>query len=110
MQTPELISRGSHSGWGPQACSFYKYPRKHCCRKPGDLLIRNTVMLPTYLTLASNKTMQDEQNYYSWDLPGDPVVNTLYFHCRGTGLIPGWGTKILHATRHWQKKIFFEND
>ena len=28
------------------------------------------------------------------DFPGDPVVKTLCFHCRGCGLIPGWGTKI----------------
>ena len=27
------------------------------------------------------------------NLPGDPVVETLCFHCRGTGLIPGWRMK-----------------
>ena len=28
------------------------------------------------------------------EFPGGPVVRTLPFHCRGTGLIPGRGTKI----------------
>ena len=42
------------------------------------------------------------------DVPGGPVVKTLHFHCRGgalpgMGLIPGWGTKILHAAWHSQK-------
>ena len=31
------------------------------------------------------------------DFPGDPVVKTPHFHCRGTGLIPCPGAKILHA-------------
>ena len=29
----------------------------------------------------------------SRDFPGSPVVKILCFHCRGTGLIPGQGTK-----------------
>ena len=35
----------------------------------------------------------------SGDFPGGPVVKIPLFHCRGhgMGLIPGWGTKILHA-------------
>ena len=33
----------------------------------------------------------------SWDFPGSPVVKTLLFHCRGVGLSPGQGIKILHA-------------
>ena len=32
------------------------------------------------------------------EFPGGPVVRTLSFYCRGTGSIPGQGTKILHAT------------
>ena len=32
------------------------------------------------------------------------MVETLSFHCRGTGLIPGWGTKIPHIMWHGQKK------
>ena len=40
---------------------------------------------------------------WSRDFLGGPVVK-LSFYCRGgTGSIPGWGTKILHATRHGQK-------
>ena len=39
----------------------------------------------------------------SWDFPRGPVVKTLHFHCRGTGSIPGQGTKILHATQCGQK-------
>ena len=30
-------------------------------------------------------------------VPGDPVVKTLPFHCRGKGLLSGQGTKILQA-------------
>ena len=29
------------------------------------------------------------------------MVKTQHIQCRGTGLIPGWGTKILHAM--WPK-------
>lgn len=31
--------------------------------------------------------------------PGGPVVKTLCFHCRGTGSIPGQGTKIPHTVQ-----------
>ena len=31
-----------------------------------------------------------------WDFPGDPVVMTLPFNAVSTGLIPGWGAKVLH--------------
>ena len=43
---------------------------------------------------------------YQWvgGFPGGPVVGTLCFHCRGTGLTPGWGTKISHAAPCSQKK------
>ena len=39
----------------------------------------------------------------SWNFPGGPVVKTQSFHCRVTGLVPGWGTRILHATWLGQK-------
>ena len=42
--------------------------------------------------------------YQEGGLPGGPVVKTLHFHFRGTGSIPGWGTKILHAPWRGQKK------
>ena len=32
-----------------------------------------------------------------WDFPGGPVGKTPHFHCRGTGSIPGQGTKISHV-------------
>ena len=38
--------------------------------------------------------------YLRWDLPGSSVVKTPCSQCRvGTGLIPGWGTKIPHAAQ-----------
>ena len=37
-------------------------------------------------------------------LPGGPEVTTLHFQCRGMGSIPGWGTKIPHATWRGQKQ------
>ena len=45
------------------------------------------------------------KNYFSYNFPGDPMVNTPYFPFRGQGLIPGQGTKILHATQA-RKKSF----
>ena len=39
-----------------------------------------------------------------WDLPGSLEVMTLCIHCMGTGLIPGWGTKILNVVWCTQKK------
>ena len=38
------------------------------------------------------------------DFPGVPVVKTPCFHCSGHGFVPGWETKILHATWHSHKK------
>ena len=32
------------------------------------------------------------------DFPGGPVVKSLPCHAGDTGLIPGWGTKIPHAS------------
>ena len=37
-------------------------------------------------------------------LPGGPVIRTLWFHCRGPGLITVWRTKILQAAQHSQKQ------
>ena len=39
------------------------------------------------------------------DFISSPVVRTLYFHCRGMGLIPDQGTKIPHAMRHSQNSF-----
>ena len=38
------------------------------------------------------------------DIPGEPAVNTPRFHWRGTGSIPGQGTKIPHAVQCKQTK------
>ena len=40
----------------------------------------------------------------SWEFPDSPVVRTRRFHRWGLGWIPGWGTKILQASWHGQKK------
>ena len=37
------------------------------------------------------------------DFSDGPEVKILHSQSRGTGLIPGWGTKITHATRHKNK-------
>ena len=41
---------------------------------------------------------------YIGDFPSGPVVKTPHFHCRGTGSILGWGTKIPQAVRPERKK------
>ena len=38
------------------------------------------------------------------DFFGGPAAETSHFHCRGTGSIPGQGTKIPHATEQPRKK------
>ena len=38
------------------------------------------------------------------EFPGCPVVRAPCFHCRGTGSIPGRGTKIPQAEQHGKKK------
>ena len=40
----------------------------------------------------------------SWYFSGSPMVTTPCFYCRGSGLIPCWGTKIPPATQHGQKQ------
>ena len=41
---------------------------------------------------------------HTGEFPGDPMVKTQCFHCRGPSLTPGWGTKILHSMGCSQKK------
>ena len=41
---------------------------------------------------------------FCWDFPGGPVVKNQCFHCRGTGSIPGQGTKVPQAVQCSQKK------
>ena len=49
-----------------------------------------------------------EQHYLpkggSRDFPGDPVVKIPSSQCRGTGSIPGWGTKIYKPSGKKKKK------
>lgn len=48
---------------------------------------------------------QKKQTNKLWrGFPSSSVVRTLYFHCGGTGLIPGGEAKILHAVYHSKKK------
>ena len=37
-------------------------------------------------------------------VPGSLVVSIPGFHCSGPGSIPSWGTEILQAMKHDQKK------
>ena len=39
-----------------------------------------------------------------WDFPGSPVVRLCPSNARGTGSIPGWGTKIPHPVQPKKKK------
>ena len=41
--------------------------------------------------------------FQSRDCPDGPVVMTLPSNARGVGSVPGWGTKIPHATEYSQK-------
>ena len=51
-------------------------------------------------TLASGRP--DSTTLKKRHFPDDPVVRTLCFHCRGTGSIPSWETKIPHELA-WSK-------
>ena len=53
-----------------------------------------------FYSLLKNKNFLKE-------FPGGPVFRTQRFDCGGPGSVSCWGTKILQATRHSQKKIFF---
>ena len=53
------------------------------------------------------QSMGSQRVGYAWatnTCPGGPVVMTLPSSAGGTGLIPGWGTKIPHATGCGQKE------
>ena len=45
-----------------------------------------------------------EKRMEGGDFPGGPVVKTPHFHCRGTGSIPGWGTKIPRGLKKIKNK------
>ena len=52
--------------------------------------------------VVSGEVDKDQGHYLkikSWDFPGGPVVKNPPCNARDAGLIPSWGTKILHATK-----------
>ena len=54
---------------------------------------------------ATVRGVTQVSNFHFKDLvdrvfPGSPVVETLSYHCRGVGSIPGQGTKIPQAMGH----------
>ena len=51
---------------------------------------------------SSSALKPTEEGLAWWS--GGPVIETLCFHCRRQGLIPGWGTENPHATKCSQKK------
>ena len=58
-------------------------PETHHCDVPQ--VLRTLRSLPSFCLLES-----------SGDFPGGPVDKIPCFHGRGTGSIPGWGTKVPH--------------
>ena len=52
--------------------------------------------------VVSGEVDKDQGHYLkikSWDFPSGPVVKNPPYNARDAGSIPGWGTKILHATK-----------
>ena len=45
------------------------------------------------------KDCTGRNNRLRWGFPGGPLFTTQCFQCRGDRLVPGWGTKILHAAQ-----------
>ena len=54
--------------------------------------------------MGVGKLNPQQEKAHLRDFPGNPVVKTPHFQCRGMGSIPGWGTKISHAVRVGKKK------
>ena len=77
--------------WGRMDTCMCMAESLHCSPETVTLLIGYTLM-------QKKKVKRAQLNF-----PGGPVGGTLCFHYRATGLIPGWGTEILHACRVvWQ--------
>ena len=53
---------------------------------------------------AKNDPNIIQSQYDNWDFLGGPVVKSLYFQSRDTGLIPGQETKIPQALQSKSKK------
>ena len=69
-----------------------------------NIFLLNNQWIKEEIPREIRKYFEMNENEKNRDFPGGPVVKTLHFHCRGKGSIPGWGTKIPHATPHGQKK------
>ena len=66
----------------------------------------SAVLQADSLPLSRQGPLAGQKNS-SRDFPSGPVVKTPWFQCWGTGSIPSWGTKILHATQpktKWNKE------
>ena len=70
-----------------------------------------------YINLQENNNNNNNNNKHNrprlqttlikavwWEFPGSPVFGTQHFHCRGLGLVPGWGTKICKLLGTGQKE------
>ena len=70
-------------------------------KRPGDGRMQWGTIVGT-----PNLPQRDEGGFLqgvALGLPWQPVVKTMSFHTRGTGLMPGHGTKIPHVTWCGQK-------
>ena len=56
------------------------------------------------LRLLGRRRQEGHQKEKRGEFPGSPVVRNPCFHGKGKGSIPGWGTRILHATWRGKKK------
>ena len=61
-----------------------------------SLLLEGTAQLPVLQKLKL-RIYRKMQHNSKWQLPWHPMVKDPYFQSRGTGSIPGWGTKIPYA-------------
>ena len=71
----------------------------HCSPEPV------TTLLIGYTLIQKKKKVKRAR----LNFPGGPVVRTVCFHYKGTGLMPDWGIRILHACRvAWQINEWME--
>ena len=85
-----MILSTSEFGWGDKECLPH-----------WSLMSSRTAN--QFLSLSTVSSTGPGKEDVPRDFSGSPVVKTLHSQCRGMGLIPGQGTKILHATQHDQK-------
>ena len=73
-------------------------------RSKKDICSPVVVFFPCLLIFRGDCLLKKEW----WEFPGDPVITTPCFHCRGHGFNP-WETKILQATWHAKTKTMFHS-